>query len=405
MASRILYVCGGRSFSTASLGRKLSGVAQCWRAMGHEVVHVCGGDIAGGTPSNDYGALRDHERWFRQARTLRPFVQTMSEWRDIAHDGRMREVLESLVRRQPPALIWERSCRLHCAGLTVARQMGVPYVLEWKDHLIPDGGSLFRGRAVRMERRKNLDADFLVVESCGLRDRLAEEGVDRSRILTAHNAVDVEEFRHSSVSRQEGRRALGIRDDQILIGYLGSYAFYHDAVRLVLATAILRDRGLKNVKILMMGAGQEYPATQQAAAERRLLDSWIVMKPAVPATDVPRILSSLDVAVLPGSTDIICPIKIQEYMAAGLAVIAPDYACNREVVTEGQTGTLFEPHNEEALADKMDLLARSNTLREHMGRAARREAEKRFTWEKTWGAALSEVLARTAAMTGKACAT
>jgi glycosyltransferase involved in cell wall biosynthesis len=306
----------------------------------------------------------------------------------------MTEALESLMCRQLPVLIWERSCRLHLAGLTVARRIGVPYVLEWKDHLVPDGWSLFRGRAIRTEQTKNREADFVVVESSVLRDQLTQEGVKRTRIIIAHNAVDAEEFRRDVAARNEWRKTLGIREDEILMGYLGSYAFYHDAVRLVLATAILRKRGLKNIKTLMVGAGQEYPQARQAAVERGLLDSWIIMKPGVPAKEVPHILSALDVGILPGSTDIICPIKIQEYMAAELALIAPDYACNREVVADGKTGALFEPRNEDALADKMTLLAQSSTLRERMGREARREAEKRFTWEKTWGSALNEVLAR-----------
>jgi len=96
--------------------------------------------------------------------------------------------------------------------------------------------------------------------------------------------------------------------------------------------------------------------------------------------------------VLPGSIELICPIKVQEYMAMELATVVPDYPCNREVIREGQTGMFFEPGNEESLADKLSMLARDNTLRATLGKQARQEVLRRFTWKKTWGKALSEII-------------
>ena len=45
MKERVLYVCGVRGFSSQRLGRKLSGVPASWRALGHEVLHICGSDV------------------------------------------------------------------------------------------------------------------------------------------------------------------------------------------------------------------------------------------------------------------------------------------------------------------------------------------------------------------------
>ncbi len=80
-----------------------------------------------------------------------------------------------VAKRFLPDLIWERSSRLHCAGMLVARKIGVPYVLEWKDHLVPYRLSFYRGRALKMEKRKNHEADFIVVESEVLRQWLIQE--------------------------------------------------------------------------------------------------------------------------------------------------------------------------------------------------------------------------------------
>lgn len=407
--ARILYICGGRSFRVSNPGRKVSSVANCWRSLGHEVLHVCGGDLLGqsnGSSASEYGSVSFHRKWYRRWPIPRPLVRTMSERRDIQHDAIMVKQLERVCETLKPDVIWERSCRLHCAGLVMARRLGVPYVLEWKDHLVDYRISLFRGRALRMEAKKNSEADYIVVESGVLRDALGREGVDTIKIIVAHNAVQADEFTRDESKRAKTRKDLEIDEDTVLIGYLGSYAFYHDAARLVLAANhIKRQRAGVKIKILMVGAGKEYPECRALAEKLGVLDDILLMKPGVPKEEVPGILAALDIAVLPGSTDIICPIKIQEYMACELPSVLPDYACNREVIDDGETGMLFRPKDEAALAEKIVQLAESREQRETMGRRAREEVIRRFSWEATWGAALETVLAgergKTAGVAGR----
>lgn len=396
-AKRILYLCGGRSFCSSSPSRKLAEVVACWRRVGHDVKHVCGGDVSRdgcGTGSGvSYGSQETYTRWYRRTPCMAPLVVSVSERRDIRHDRLMLERLRVVGREWQPDVVWERSCRLHCAGLTLARQIGVPYVLEWKDHLVDHRFSLFRGKALRMEARKNREADYIVVESGVLRDELRREGVDAGRIIVAHNAVSLQEFSRDQAGRKRVRMELGVDDDTVLVGYLGSYAFYHDAVRLVLAADIIRKRrGGPRIRVLMVGAGKEYLACRRLAEDLGLLDGLLMMRPGVSQDKVPGILAALDIAILPGSTDIICPVKVQEYMACELASVVPDYVCNREVIRDGETGALFKPKDEAALAGKIVLLSGNRTLREAMGRRARQEVVQRFSWEATWGTALEAVL-------------
>lgn len=394
----ILYVCSGRSFHSGNPGRKISSVVECWRQMGHKVLHVCGGDIleeAGGGKALAYGADSHYRQWYRRTGILDPIIRSISERRDIRHHAAIVRHLAKHCESFRPNVIWERSCRLHCAGLVSARRLGVPYVLEWKDHLVDYRFSLFRRKALRMERRKNQDADFIVVESGVLRDELGRKGVDIGKIIVAHNAVYADQFTRDNDRRLRARKELGVDSDTILVGYLGSYAFYHDTARLVLAADILRKHGAcGKIRVLMVGAGMEYPASRRLAESLGLLEGMLTMKPGVPKDEVPGILAALDIAVLPGSTDIICPIKIQEYMACELPSVVPDYACNREVLRDGETGMLFKPKDAEALAAKIVSLSVSKKQREEMGKRAREEAMRRFSWGATWGAALKTVLER-----------
>jgi len=393
---KVLYLCGGRSFYSNKMGRKIESVVECWRQMGHKILHVCGGDILGEPDSvkaSEYGAASFHQQWYRKLRALAPIVHTVSESRDIQHDAAIAQHLEQVCESFKPDLIWERSSRLHSAGLVTAQRLGLPYVLEWKDHLVDYRLSLFRRKALQTERLKNRKADYIVVESGVLRNQLEQGGIDGGKIIVAHNAVEANQFARGGITRARVRNELGLNDEAILVGYLGSYAFYHDTIRLVLAADILRKgTGLGKLKILMVGAGKEYVESRKIAERLGLLDDILIMKQGVPKDEVPDILSALDIAVLPGSTDIICPIKIQEYMSCELPSVVPDYACNREVLCDCDTGVFFKPKDEVALAEKITLLAKNKELRESIGRNAREEVIRRFSWQATWGTALGAVL-------------
>jgi len=397
MPKRVFYICSGRSFRSDRLGRKMKDLVKCWRELGYEVEHVCGGDLYPASVSLEdeiKSTTQYYQKWYRRTPLMGPLVNSYSELRCIRHNRMMLDKLTSLLEQRRPDVVWERSSRLATAGLKVAQERGIPYVHEWIDNVVSYSISLFHHKAVRAEKRKNQEADYIVVVSNKIKETLVQEGINRDKILVAFNAVNPEEFQVDHTKRREYRYKLGIKENEILVGYLGSYAFYHDTARLVLAADILRKRQEAAVKILMVGTGKEYKDTRRLVEERGLLGSMIMMEPWVPKEAVPKVLSGMDIAVLPGSTDIICPIKVQEYMALELATVVPDYSCNREVVTDGQTGMFFEPKGEESLAAKLLLLARDHGLRASLGRNAREEVLRRFTWEQTWGKALTEVMRR-----------
>jgi glycosyltransferase involved in cell wall biosynthesis len=406
-AGRVLYLAEGRNVSSANPGRKIRSLLECWRGMGWQVRALFGGDddetLYG--PCRGGGAARTlpcapafkapgrgRRGLLKRALGRVPMLShSLSERRDIRHNARNLDRIASVADLFGPDVIWGRSFRLHDAGLTVARRMNVPFVLEWKDHLIPYKRSLYRQRALELERAKTSRADYIAVESEVLRQRLADQGVDPGKILVTRNAADIEQFHPCEEYRREIRVALGARYDEVLIGYIGSYAFYHDAPRLVEAADELCRMGLRNWRILMIGSGSQYAATRQLASRLGLLGTKILMTGRVPDHQVPRMLSAMDVAVLPGSTDIICPIKVQEYMACGVPTVVPDYSCNREVIQPGENGECFEPGDADDLARKLAGLIRDESARRRIAEEGRRTICENFTWQATWGAALEEL--------------
>lgn len=396
MGKRILYVCSARCYISDNPSRKVHDILKCWKIMGYTTELFSGGDMDYDAENKSLtGNNSKHVNlWLFKNGLLSPLFHTVSEKRDIERDIKLEARIEDIIKKNRPDIIWERSSRLSIAPLRMAHKYGIPFILEWKDHLIDYSLSLYRHRAIVTEIRKNREADFIVIESEKLRNDLIAQGVEPDKILVAHNAVNPSEFILDKKARFEYRQTIGVREEDILVGYLGSYAFYHDPKRLILAAQLLKYQHKSNIKILMVGVGKDYKLCYNLAQKLGLLNSIILMRPLVPKEDVPKVLASLDIAVLPGSTDIICPIKVQEYMAMELPSVVPDYPANREVIKDGENGILFKPKDEKSLTERLLYLSQNADLRRSIGKNARQEIIDKFTWEKTWGKVLQDIIAR-----------
>ncbi len=85
-----------------------------------------------------------------------------------------------------------------------------------------------------------------------------------------------------------------------------------------------------------------------------------------------------------------CGLKVLQYMAAGLPVVANPVGVHREMVRHGETGYLVETPEE--WAEAVERLAADPVLRARMGAAARRTVEERYSVN-AWGSSLACTIA------------
>lgn len=393
---RVLYLASGRGFrSGPTLLRKIEGVIGSFRVVGAQVRVICGEDIQ----DRKTQAVPLSQKVKPATRLpLGSFLyHSVSEFRDIRHDRRLKEMVEQVIGEFRPTLIWERSSRLHTAGIRAAKAHGVPFVLEWVDNLLDlYGASLFKARGRKNEKLKMALSDFIVVPSARLVRLLTKEwGLPPQRFVVAINGVDPDEFCPARFERGEARKRLGIPDDAFVVGFVGTYQKYHGVPYLIEAARELGETGrLAGKLFLMVGDGPGRAACEDLAEIYGISGSFQFLGNR-PKGDIPLMLGACDAAVTPDCGDILCPIKVQEYLAMGLPVLVPDYDANREVVDDGKNGLCFRPRNPQDLAEKIHLLAADPELVKRMGLKARESVLERFTWEKTWGMALRTVVGRT----------
>ena len=78
------------------------------------------------------------------------------------------------------------------------------------------------------------------------------------------------------------------------------------------------------------------------------------------------------------------PVKIFEYMAAGIPVVASDFPLWREIVNGANCGLTVDPRDPEKLAEAIDKLIRNTALAQSMGLAGRHAVETIYHWTNEW---------------------
>ena len=304
------------------------------------------------------------------------------ETRALLYGGTLRRRGLEVLQRFAPDVIVERYSLLGRSGIDLARRLGVPLVLEVNAPLVDEQaahrGLAFAETARAVEREVLRAADRLVTVSTALERWLTELGVDPERISVVPNGVDADRFDVGDGVRAVARDELGAADEA-LVGFVGSLRPWHDVSALIEAIARLRRHGT-SVKLVVVGDGpQRGELTEQTS--RAGLDA--VFTGAVAHEQVPAHLAALDVAVVPYAPSerfYFSPLKLVEYLAAGVPVVAADIGDLGHCVRSGKTGWLYPPGDVDALAEAIRAAIDDGPSARQLGRAGRDHVRAEHTW-------------------------
>jgi glycosyltransferase involved in cell wall biosynthesis len=291
-----------------------------------------------------------------------------------------------LIEQANPDFIYQRYARFSWAGVTAALRTKRPLLLEYNGSEVWVGKHWDRvGSLDLLERyeRLNLDAAARIfVVSDVERRNLEMRGVRAEKIVVNPNGVDVERFR-PGVGGVEARRELGIVDDEVVAGFVGTFGPWHGVEKL--AAAIKSMPANLRVRFLLVGSGSLH-AEVEKQLESDVNTGLVMFTGAVGHDRVPRLLDACDILVAPhvpladGSEFFGSPTKIFEYMAMGKGIVASRLGQIGEVLVDRETALLVEPGNVDELTNAIVKLIESETLRTGLGAKAREVAEREHTW-------------------------
>jgi len=288
-----------------------------------------------------------------------------------------------LIEQADPDFIYQRYARFSWAGVVAANRTKRPLFLEYNGSEVWVGRNWDRvGRLELLERyeRLNLDAAARIfVVSEVERRNLEARGVAGEKIVVNPNGVDVERFR-PGVGGAEARRELGIRDDEVVAGFVGTFGPWHGVEKLAEAIKLIDVS-----RFLLVGSGSLRVEVEKRL-EAEVAAGRVIFTGAVGHERVPGLLDACDILVAPhvpladGSEFFGSPTKIFEYMAMGKGIVASRLGQIGEVLVDEETALLVEPGNVEELRAALVRLIEDAGMRKSLGVKARETAEREHTW-------------------------
>jgi len=134
----------------------------------------------------------------------------------------------------------------------------------------------------------------------------------------------------------------------------------------------------KNAHFIFAGAGSKDPWIDELKKLKVNASSYTFLG-HVDYELMPSLYSKADILVLPSLYENL-PFGVLEAMSCESAVVASRVGGITEVITDGENGILFSPGNVEELANIIIMLLEDKKLRNRLGKNARKNMIKGFSW-------------------------
>jgi glycosyltransferase involved in cell wall biosynthesis len=271
--------------------------------------------------------------------------------------------------------IYERLSLFGESGIRAARRLALPHALEVNAPLCEEA-RLFRtlphpSEAHRVEDEVLRATDRVLAVSVELAARLEAEGVDRGKITVTPNGVDPRKF----------ERARRRRGGPFTIGFAGSLKPWH-GIRVLLDAFRTALAHLPELRLEVVGEGPETEAVGEAA---RSLPQ-VSYRGSLTHRATIEAMSGWDVGLapfLPTPGFYFSPLKVVEYMAAGVCPVASALGSIPSLLGDGAFGVLVEAGDPDALARAILELAGDRGRARALAERARAHCMSSLTWTRT----------------------
>jgi glycosyltransferase involved in cell wall biosynthesis len=261
-------------------------------------------------------------------------------------------------------------------ALPAARLAQVPVVLA----SIRDTGEIWTARQRAVNKMVCRLADRVVVNAEAIKRLLVADGYRPERIVVIPNGIICPPLR----SEQDGalHQEFGLSKDDVLIGVVSRIARLKGLEYFLAAAPEVLTR-IPRAKFLIIGDNSFNPQYREEL-KRQAITLGVQDKVIFTGfrLDVPKILSSLSVSVLPSAIGEGLSNSILESMAAAVPVVATNVGGNPEVVVDGETGLLVPSMQPAALAEAICRILLTPGLRDSFGQAGRRRVLDHFSNER-----------------------
>lgn len=215
----------------------------------------------------------------------------------------------------------------------------------------------------------------IIAVSDGVRKEMLRYGVPKEKIRVIDNGIDLTRF-GDAISPKAIREEFGIKKGVTVIGTVGNLGAEKGHVYLLQAAKGIVNN-VESVKFFFVGDGPLRAYLENEASKLGIGDNVIFTGFR---TDIPNLLSTMDIFVLPSVIEGL-PMVLLEAMAAQKAVVATNVGAISKVVNNGN-GILVEPRDVAGLQNAILSLLTSEEKRQKYASAGHDTVRTHFSSER-----------------------
>ncbi len=305
----------------------------------------------------------------------------------------MQRIIEVAKQEKADLIHAHTPYRVGLPALKAARKLGLPFVYEmrgmWEETAVANGrwranGPAYR-RFQRFENKVLRAANSVVCISETLKHEAISRGVDAARITVVTNAAQIIDGndleKHETFDQVVA--SLGIEPLTRVIGYIGSLREMEGVDLTAEAVAELTKQGFDVRLFVLSGtAGQE--ELRNLCGRLELGDRAIITGP-VPHQFVSQFYDLIDIFVVSrpdtAVTRLVTPLKPFEAMAMKRAVVVSNLDALEEIITDNETGLLYQAGSLSSLVETIKRLVTDGKLMSSLGNNAYDWIIHNRTWE------------------------
>ncbi|GEO09937.1 glycosyltransferase family 4 protein [Segetibacter aerophilus] len=220
--------------------------------------------------------------------------------------------------------------------------------------------------------------DCYIANTLFERDELIRYGVEEDKIATIGTGIDLNDFRTDLEESELFRQRNGIKETDVLIGFIGRLVKGKGVAILIDAFRKLYAENT-NVKLLLAGGTTEYVPEIKRVIEEEKLPIILVENFVEELKQV--LFNALDIFVL-GSQSESFGVVFLEAWACKKPVVGSRMGAIQSLLSDGVDSLLFEPGNAENLKAVIQSLVNDSEARKSLGEKGYNKVVENYTWEK-----------------------
>ena len=252
----------------------------------------------------------------------------------------------------------------------------------WPESAIKLGvlhNKLFIKMSVWLEEFCYRKASAVTCQTEGIVDDIVNRGFDKNKIHLITNGVDTKLFKKENRDK-DFRREIGI-ENKFALCYAGIHGLAQGLQVIINAAEIVKYK--EDIQFVFVGDGPEKQDLINMVKEKNLEN--VTFLPLQPKVNMPKIVASMDAAIIPlKKLEIFkgaLPSKMFETLASEVPIILPVQGEAEKLINSAQAGIVVEPENSKEIAEAVLKLYNDVELRNKLGQNARKYVMEHYARE------------------------